>query len=115
MYWKADPTRHLFKPICEWTPQERKKSGSLPSRLSVAKLIAEDVVDFAFQKRIPTPRDASEATLSMYAAYYVDNWMKNAANTNLNALTVDKLARYIRLDKKSRLVKAQHAYMNRYS
>ncbi|ETO78576.1 hypothetical protein F444_06513 [Phytophthora nicotianae P1976] len=113
MYWKADPSRHLFKPICEWTPQERKKSGSLPSRLSVAKLIAEDVVDFALQKRIPAPRDVSEATLSMHAAYYVDNWMKDAANTNLNALAIDTLARYIRLDKKRRLVKAQHAYMNR--
>ncbi|ETI41469.1 hypothetical protein F443_13306 [Phytophthora nicotianae P1569] len=106
MYWKADPARHLFKPICEWTPQERKKSGSLPSRLSVAKLIAEDVVNFALQKRISTPRDVSEATLSMYAAYYVDNLMKYAANTNLNALTIDTLARYIRLDKKRRLVKA---------
>ncbi|ETI39517.1 hypothetical protein F443_14905, partial [Phytophthora nicotianae P1569] len=51
----------------------------------------------------------------MYAAYYVDNWMKDAANTNLNALTVDTLARYIRLDKKRRHVKAQHAYMNRQS
>ncbi|KAG7378272.1 hypothetical protein PHYPSEUDO_010306 [Phytophthora pseudosyringae] len=39
MYWKADPSRHLFKRLSEWTSLDKKKSRALHSRLSVAKLI----------------------------------------------------------------------------
>ncbi|EGZ29691.1 hypothetical protein PHYSODRAFT_475460 [Phytophthora sojae] len=69
MYWKADPSRHLFKPVSEWTAQDKKKSGALHSRLS------------------------------------------NAASSDVNVLTMDTLARYIRLDRKRRLVKSRHAYL----
>ncbi|KAF1774315.1 hypothetical protein GQ600_19932 [Phytophthora cactorum] len=73
MYWNADAARHLFKPVSEWTSLERKKSGVLPSRLSVAKLIADDVRDFAIQKGALSPRNAADSTLSTYAMYYTEH------------------------------------------
>ncbi|KAG6947476.1 hypothetical protein JG688_00015537 [Phytophthora aleatoria] len=73
MYWNADAARHLFKPVSEWTYLERKKSGVLPSRLSVAKLIADDVRDFAIQKGALSPRNAADSTLSTYAMYYTEH------------------------------------------
>ncbi|ETI30288.1 hypothetical protein F443_22591 [Phytophthora nicotianae P1569] len=88
MYWKADSARHLFKPVCEWTPQERKQSGVLPSRLSVVKLIAEDVLEFAVSNGVSTPLDASETTLSVHAAYYVKHWVGNTPTASLNVFTV---------------------------
>ncbi|KAF1785724.1 hypothetical protein GQ600_23876 [Phytophthora cactorum] len=101
MYWNADAARHLFKHVSEWTSLERKKSGVLPSRLSVAKFIAEDVRDFAIQKGVLSPRNAADSTLSTYAVYYTEHWLKDTAE--LNVLTIDTLARYIRLDRKRRL------------
>ncbi|KAF1773773.1 hypothetical protein GQ600_14771 [Phytophthora cactorum] len=109
MYWNADAARHLFKHVSEWTSLERKKSGVLPSRLSVAKFIAEDVRDFAIQKGVLSPRNAADSTLSTYAVYYTEHWLKDTAE--LNVLTIDTLARYIRLDRKRRLVKSKHSYM----
>ncbi|KAG2855002.1 hypothetical protein PC113_g12819 [Phytophthora cactorum] len=94
MYWTADAARHLFKPVSECKSLERKKSDVLPSRSSVAKLIAEDVRAFTIQKGTLSPRNAADSTLSTYAAYYTEHWLKDTAE--LNVLTIDTLARYIR-------------------
>ncbi|KAF1785725.1 hypothetical protein GQ600_23877 [Phytophthora cactorum] len=106
MYWNADAARHLFKHVSEWTSLERKR-WCIPSRLSVAKFIAEDVRDFAIQKGVLSPRNAADSTLSTYAVYYTEHWLKDTAE--LNVLTIDTLARYIRLDRKRRLVKSKHS------
>ncbi|KAF1780610.1 Integrase-like, catalytic domain [Phytophthora cactorum] len=50
MYWNADAARHLFKHVSEWTSLERKKSGVLPSRLSVAKLLLKMSETSLFKK-----------------------------------------------------------------
>ncbi|KAF1778212.1 hypothetical protein GQ600_7380 [Phytophthora cactorum] len=109
MYWTADAARHLFKPVSECKSLERKKSDVLPSRSSVAKLIAEDVRAFTIQKGTLSPRNAADSTLSTYAAYYTEHWLKDTAE--LNVLTIDTLARYIRFDRKRRLVKSKHVYL----
>ncbi|KAG3110638.1 hypothetical protein PI125_g9861 [Phytophthora idaei] len=106
MYWTADAARHLFKPVSECKSLERKKSDVLPSRSSVAKLIAEDVRAFTIQKGTLSPRNAADSTLSTYAAYYTEHWLKDTAE--LNVLTIDTLARYIRFDRKRWLVKSKH-------
>ncbi|KAF1780609.1 hypothetical protein GQ600_25835 [Phytophthora cactorum] len=73
------------------------------------QVIAEDVRDFAIQKGVLSPRNAADSTLSTYAVYYTEHWLKDTAE--LNVLTIDTLARYIRLDRKRRLVKSKHSYM----
>ncbi|OWY98409.1 hypothetical protein PHMEG_00030837 [Phytophthora megakarya] len=112
MYWTAEPFRHLFKPVSEWTAEDKKKSGALPSRLSVAKLIAQDVLDFAVQNGIENLRAASEDVLSKYAGYYMKYRLRETTSSTLTVLTIDTLARYIRLDRKRRLIKSQHAYLS---
>jgi hypothetical protein len=112
MYWKADPSRHLFKAVCNWTSQDKKKSGALPSRLSVAKLIAEDVAAFASQKGVSDPVEITNAFLTDYAAYYTKYWQPAGARPDLDVLTIDTLARYIRLDRKRRAARCRHAYLS---
>ncbi|KAG6947419.1 hypothetical protein JG687_00016101, partial [Phytophthora cactorum] len=107
MYWNADTARLLFKSVREWTSLERTKSGVFTRRLGVAKLIAEDVRDSAIQKEVLSPRNVADSTLSTYAVYYTEHWLKDTAE--MNVLTIDTLARYIRLDRKCRLVKSKHA------
>ncbi|KAE9187227.1 hypothetical protein PF004_g22862 [Phytophthora fragariae] len=79
MYWKEDSSRHLFKPVCQWTNEEKKKSGALPSRLSVTTLIGNDVAEFAAQRGIANPAVVEERTLSEYAAYYKKYWLEDGA------------------------------------
>ncbi|KAE8881102.1 hypothetical protein PF005_g17189 [Phytophthora fragariae] len=112
MYWKEDSSRHLFKPVCQWTNEEKKKSGALPSRLSVAKLIGNDVAEFAAQRGIANPAVVEERTLSEYAAYYKKYWLEDGASTSLDVLTIDTPARFIRLDRKRRVSRSCHAYLN---
>ncbi|KAF1795673.1 hypothetical protein GQ600_14565 [Phytophthora cactorum] len=107
MYWNADTARLLFKSVREWTSLERTKSGVFTRRLGVAKLIAEDVRDSAIQKEVLSPRNVADSTLSTYAVYYTEHWLKDTAE--MNVLTIDTLARYIRLGRKCRLVKSKHA------
>ncbi|GMF44204.1 unnamed protein product [Phytophthora fragariaefolia] len=64
IYWKADPSCHLCKPVCEWNHLDKKNSGVLPSRLSVAKLIVQDVLEFTTQTGVADPKECSEATLT---------------------------------------------------
>ncbi|KAF1780626.1 hypothetical protein GQ600_2767 [Phytophthora cactorum] len=92
MYWNADAARHLFKHVSEWTSLERKKSGVLPSRLSVAKCQR-----LRYSKRSFESTKRRDLTLSTYAVYYTEHWLKDTAE--LNVLTIDTLARYIRLDR----------------
>ncbi|KAE9123971.1 hypothetical protein PF005_g12776 [Phytophthora fragariae] len=112
MYWKEDSSRHLFKPVCQWTNEEQKKSGALPSRLSVTTLIGNDVAEFAAQRGIANPAVVEERTLSEYAAYYKKYWLEDGASTSLDVLTIDTLARFIRLDRKRRVSRSCHAYLN---
>jgi hypothetical protein len=112
MYWKADPPRHLFKTVCKWTSQDKKKSGALPSRLSVAKLVAEDIAAFASQNGVSDSVEITNAVLTEYAAYYTKYWQPAGARPDLDVLTIDTLARYIRLDRKRRAARCRHAYLS---
>ncbi|GMF36378.1 unnamed protein product [Phytophthora fragariaefolia] len=96
MYWKADPSRHLFKPVCEWNYLDKNNIGVRPSRLSVAKLIAQEVLAFATRMGVADPKEGSDATLTAYSAYYITHWLKDSAKPNIYVLAIDTLARYIR-------------------
>ncbi|KAF1786009.1 hypothetical protein GQ600_17296 [Phytophthora cactorum] len=43
MWWVPDESLHFFKPLSKWSPAERAEAGIMRSRLSVAKMLGEDI------------------------------------------------------------------------
>ncbi|OWZ11044.1 hypothetical protein PHMEG_00015991 [Phytophthora megakarya] len=74
------PDRELHLGCPTTYTEDTKKSGALPSRHSVAKLIAQDVLEFAVQNGIENPRATSEDVLSKYAGYYMKYWLRETTS-----------------------------------
>ena len=70
LYCTADPSRHHFKAVKDWTPHERKLSDVAASRFSIVKLIAEEIQVFKDLILSRNPSASDESVYDAFSDYY---------------------------------------------
>ncbi|KAE9048602.1 hypothetical protein PR001_g3742 [Phytophthora rubi] len=103
MWWLPDESLHLFKPLSEWTKDERTSAGITRSWYSVAKLVGEDVGLFAKLLGETDQARWKEHVLPVFHRYYVKHFIGVDDSDMSHTITIAILASFIRKDRKNRV------------
>ncbi|KAG6944892.1 hypothetical protein JG688_00016857 [Phytophthora aleatoria] len=100
MWWVPDESLHFFKPLSKWSPAERAEAWIMRSRLSVAKMLGEDIEKYlgeADQSR------RKERVLPVFHSYYTKHYVGVDDAGSSTSITIAMLASFIRKDRKNRI------------